>query len=68
MVDFLTGKAGPASLLTPEVRDSVEQYVEWFPKQIESQRTRLHYVRAARMTLAFDLRTQREARHAPGCI
>ena len=68
MVDFLTGKAAPTSLLTPAVRDSVEGYAKWFPKQLKSERTSLEYVRAARMTIAFDLRTQREARHAPGCF
>jgi hypothetical protein len=65
-VDFLSGRAAPASLLTPAVRDSVEGYAEWFPKQLKSERTSLEYVRAARMTIAFDLRIQREVRHAPG--
>jgi hypothetical protein len=68
IVDFLTGKAGPASLLTREIGDAVERYAAWFPQQVSSQRTSLAYVRGARMTLAFDLTVEREARHAPGCI
>ena|SRR5712692_2325917 len=68
IVDFLSGKAAPTSLLTTAVRASVEGYAKWFPKQVERERTSLKYVRAARMTIAFDLRTQREARHAPGCF
>src|SRR5260221_2518390 len=68
IVDFLSGKAAPSSLLTPAVRDSVDGYAKWFPKQVEREGTSLKYVRAARMTIAFDRRTQREARHAPGCL
>ena len=68
IVDFISGEAAPASLLTPPIREAVRDYAAWFPKQVASQKTSVNYVRAARMTIAFDLSIEREARHAPGCI
>lgn len=66
-VDLVAGTAGPDSLLTPEIRDSVTRYCEWFPKQLASEKTHPRYVRRASMTVSFDLSVERPARHAPGC-
>jgi len=41
LVDLLTGKAAPASLLTPDVQASISSYAEWFPKQVASQKSEL---------------------------
>jgi hypothetical protein len=67
-VDFMTGEAGPMSLLIPPIRDAVEAYATRFPQQVASHKTSLNYVRAARMTIAFDLTVERETRYAPGCL
>jgi len=68
IVDFMSGLAAPTSLLTPAIRSAVQDYATWFPNQVASQKTSVNYVRAARMTIAFDLSVEREARHAPGCF
>jgi hypothetical protein len=68
LVDLMSGQAAPASLLTREVAGSVAGYVTWFPKQLARQGTSLEWVRAARMTIAFDLTTERPSRYAPDCI
>jgi hypothetical protein len=67
-IDLLTGSAAPGSLLTPEVRESVQSYVRWLPQLVASHRTDMRYVRAAHMTISFDLSVERPARYAPDCI
>ena len=64
-VDILAAKAAPRSLLVKEVAASVDAYCDWFPRMIEAHRTEMKYVRGARMTIQFDLRTRRPVRHAP---
>ena len=65
VIDLMAGTAGPASLLTPEVVDSVNEYCGWFPHQLTAHKTDQRYVRAARMTVTFDLAVERPARYAP---
>ena len=65
LVDLLTGHAAPATLLTPPVARSVAGYVEWLPKLVQTHQTDMRWVRAARMTVAFDLSRTRESRHSP---
>ena len=67
LVDLLAGTAAPGSLLIPEVRRSVSSYCSWFPKLLASHRTLPQFVRAAQMTLTFDLSVERASGYAPGC-
>jgi len=67
-VDILTGEAGPGALLTRPVRASLAHYRGWFPQMVAAQGASPQAVRAARMTLAFDLTTRRRGRHAPDCF
>ena len=64
-VDLLNRKATPESLLAAPVADSVASYCEWFPKLIDVHKTSMSYVRAARMSVAFDLDVRRPVRYAP---
>ena len=64
LVDILSGQAAPTSLLTRPVAGSVEQYCEWFPQLVASHRTRLTYIRGARMAITFNLAIARPARIA----
>jgi hypothetical protein len=64
-VDFFTREATPAALLVPDVRDSLVGYCEWLPKLVESHQTSMAYVKAATMTVTFDLSVTRPVRHAP---
>jgi hypothetical protein len=65
LVDILSGKAAPRSLLVKEVASSVQAYCDWFPRMIEAHRTEMKYVRGATMTIHFDLNIRRPVRYAP---
>jgi hypothetical protein len=64
MVDLLTGIAGPKSLLTAEVATSIANYCQWVPRLVENHKTQMAYVRAARMSVTFDLKVRRPVRYA----
>jgi hypothetical protein len=64
-VDLLAGSDSPSALLTSEVAGSVRRYVEWFPKLVIRHKTEMQYVRAARLSVTFELSTRRPVRHAP---
>jgi hypothetical protein len=64
-VDILARKAEPRSLLVKDVAASVDEYCDWFPRIVEAHRTEMRYVRAARMTIQFDLKVRRPVRYAP---
>ena len=67
-VDILSGEAAPASLLVPEVRDSIDGYCEWFPQLVHSHRTTIDVVRSARMEIRFDLSIERPNRNHPSYV
>jgi len=59
VIDLSSGQAAPDNLLTPPVRRSIKSYCAWFPKLVASHRTSLEFVRAARLSIDFDLSTSR---------
>jgi hypothetical protein len=63
--DVLTGKASPASLVTPPVADSISSYQKWFPQLVTSHKTSMNVVQGATVTLTFDLDVRRPVRHHP---
>lgn len=65
VVDILRRTAAPATLVTRPVAASLESYCAWFPRLVASHRTSLEFIRAARMSIAFDVATERPYRDAP---
>jgi hypothetical protein len=63
--DVLTAEAAPASLLTPPIVGSIEGYRKWFPDLVTSHKTSMDVIRAAKVTLTFDLDARRPARLNP---
>jgi hypothetical protein len=68
LADLMAGTAAPESLLVPPVRRAVSRYSEWLPDLVRRHFSDMKYVRAARMTLSFDLNIERANRYAPTCI
>ena len=68
LVDILTGKAAPETLLVPPVRDSIRRYCKWFPDLVARHRTEMIFIATARMTVSFNLTVERPVRHAPNLI
>ena len=66
LVDLLNGAAGPASLCIPPVLGAVQRYTEWLPSMVKRHGSDMAFVRAAAMTVTFDLGTQRQSRYGPG--
>ena len=66
VVDILTGSASPPALLRGEIDRSVRRYCEWFPKLVASHKSEMRFIRAARMSVTFELSKRRPVRHAPG--
>ena len=64
-VDILTGSASPPALLSQEIAGSVRHYSEWFPKLVASHKSDMQFVRAARLSVSFDLSKRRPVRDAP---
>ena len=64
-VDVLTGAASPSTLLSREVAASIHRYCEWFPRLVVSNRSEMRFVRAARLSVSFDLSRRRPVRNAP---
>jgi len=54
-VDFITGMAEPAELLTSPVAASVQSYVAWFPKSVEAQGAAMKFIAEAKLVITFDL-------------
>ena len=54
-VDLLTGDAGPAALLTPAVKSSLDWYVAWLPGLLRTEGVPVHSLREAEMRVRFDL-------------
>jgi hypothetical protein len=67
-VDVLTGWASPPALLSHEIAGSVRRYCEWFPKLVASHKSDMQFVRAARLSVSFDLSKRRPVRHAPDLV
>jgi hypothetical protein len=65
-VDLISRRAEPADLLIPEVKDSVEGYCAFLSQLVASHQTSMQYVRAASMSIKFNLAVSRSVRHAPG--
>ena len=68
LVDLLSGSAAPSSLLVPPIRRAVARYSEWLPELVRRHFSEMRYVRAARMSVTFDLGVQRQNRYAPLCL
>jgi hypothetical protein len=66
VVDILTGSASPPALLRGETGRSVRRYCEWFPKLVASHKSEMQFIRAAQMSVTFELSERRPVRHAPG--
>jgi len=54
VVDLLSGKATPASLLCGPVQRSLARKIEWFPKNLRRQRIDPERIRTATMRLVFE--------------
>jgi len=65
LVNILTGEATPVAVLVPPVRDSIRRYCNWFPDLVARHRTEIHFITAAKMTIAFNLAVERPVQHAP---
>lgn len=63
--DILTGEAAPDSLVAQPVRDAIASYRKFFEHLVQSHGTSMEVVRAAGMTLDFDLSTRRPVAHDP---
>ena len=63
-LDMLSGEAGPPSLLTKPIAESLSAYSTRFPELVASHKTNIAYVRSARMTVAYDLSTTRPVSYA----
>jgi hypothetical protein len=53
--DVLTGHAPPSRLLLPPVEASIDRYVSWFPRLLETHRLTIDIVARAELRLRFDL-------------
>jgi hypothetical protein len=62
-VDLLTRSAEPKEFLIPPVAESITAYREWFRSQVATRISLKNVVRAARMTIKFDLQTRRSYEH-----
>lgn len=53
-VDLLTGKAGPAELLTDPVVRAITWYCHYFPQLVERSGAEMSFVMAAKLALEYD--------------
>ena len=63
-VNVLSGAASPSALLSREVAASIRNYCEWFPKLVVCNKSDMRFVRAARLSVSFDLSKRRPVRDA----
>ena len=61
-VDWLTGAAAPNALLSPELQSLIDDYVQRFPQFLASMGAGIEGVRAATMSLRFEVDRYRETR------
>lgn len=65
LIDLSTGTAAPSALITPPIGRAVERYSGWLPDLVRRHASDMRFVRAARMTVTFDLSRERPAPYAP---
>ena len=63
-VDLRSGATDSSPLLVPVVRDSIAQYVKWFPDMIQRSNSSLEFVRQAELVISVDPTTRRPCGHA----
>jgi hypothetical protein len=67
-VDLLSGAAEPAALLTAPVLRSIDGYVRWFPRHLESMNVSIGAIRRATLRVRFDLEGRRLSTHYPASV
>lgn len=65
-IDFLTKKAYPTELLNDAIQKSIDNQVSWFPKMVLSSKSKMEFIRSAKLTIEFDLTRQRPCPFSPG--
>lgn len=64
-IDFVTGKAEPAELVLKPISDVPGRYTKWFWEMIKKQGSDPSFVHSAKLTLKFDIATERPAAIQP---
>jgi hypothetical protein len=67
-VDLLSGTAEPAALLTAPVLRSIDGYVRWFPRHLESMNVSIQAIRRATLRVRFDLEGRTASTHYPASV
>jgi hypothetical protein len=67
-VDLLTGAAEPPALLTAPVLRSIDGYVRWFPRHLESMNISLEAIRRATLRVRFDLEGRGASMQYPASV
>ncbi|HXE75971.1 MAG TPA: hypothetical protein VNN18_10100 [Candidatus Xenobia bacterium] len=67
-IDFVRGEAGPPELLAPPLADVPKWYMNLFWDLVRRHGSDQSYVRAATLTLRYDIATQRPALWAPDML
>lgn len=62
-VNLMSGVTEASPLVVPEVRDSVRQYVSWFPDIVQRSNSSMDFVREAELLVIVDPTTRRPCGH-----
>lgn len=58
-IDILNKKVTPQELLTLPIIESIENYINWFPKLVQDSKSEIGLIQCARLTIEFDLSKSR---------
>jgi hypothetical protein len=67
-IDFVTNEVKPPELVADPISEVPARYIKWFWDSVDRQGSDRSYVQAARLTLRFDIATQRPHSSLPGCM
>jgi hypothetical protein len=65
IIDFVTREVRPPDLVAAPISDIPVHYIKWFWDSVDRQGSDPSFVRAARLTLQYDIQSQRPLKSAP---